>query len=313
MLSSPRLTFLGTGTSSGVPVIGCDCAVCRSADPRDQRLRTSGLLEFTDAIGHRRVVLIDAGPDLRQQALRRGLDRCDAILFTHSHVDHTWGLDEVRRFNAVMRCPLPIYADRATMEHLHVVYSHIFQRDRNVNDSFVATLVPTLIEPLKPFELFGVQVTPLPLLHGNLPVLGFRFDALDTTLRPAREQPTPLPLAWCTDCNGMPPETWPRLRGLDTLVLDMLRYRKHPTHYSLDESLRVAEQSGARSTWLVHMTHDVEHADLSARLPEGVHLAFDMAELPARPDGAPPTASAAQAPADSSTTRRASPHAPSHH
>lgn len=280
MLADPRLTFLGTGTSSGVPVIGCECAVCRSTDPRDRRLRTSGLLEFTDAIGHARVVLIDAGPDLREQSLRQGLSRCDAIVFTHGHVDHTWGLDEVRRFNATMRAPIPIFADRATMEHLQAVYRHIFQRDRNINDSFVATLLPTLIEPYRPFELFGLRVVPLTLLHGSMPVLGFRFDALDQSLEPASAQPSPLPLAWCTDCNGIPPQTWPWLRGLDTLVLDMLRYRRHPTHYSLDESLRVAEQLDARQTWLVHMTHDVEHADLAPRLPESVRLAWDTAVLP---------------------------------
>jgi len=283
VLAAPRLTFLGTGTSSGVPIIGCECQVCRSSDLRDRRLRTSGVLEFNDAIGHRRAILIDAGPDLRQQALRHDLRRCDAILFTHGHVDHTWGLDEVRRFNATMKAPIPIHADRPTMEHLHSAYRHIFQRERNVNDSFVATLIPTLIEPRRAFEVFGVQVTPLPLLHGSLPVLGFRFDALDSSLAPATGQPSPFPFAWCTDCNGIPPETWPLLGGLDTLVLDMLRYRRHPTHYSLDESLRVAEQVAAQQTWLVHMTHDVSHAELEPRLPPSVHLAWDTAHIPAFP------------------------------
>ncbi|MFO0872678.1 MAG: MBL fold metallo-hydrolase [Phycisphaerales bacterium] len=277
MLRSPSLTILGSGTSAGVPVIGCECAVCRSDDPRDRRLRTSGVLRFVDPQGLPRVILIDASPDLREQALRAKLVRCDSILFTHNHVDHTFGLDEVRRFNAMMKAPIDIYADRCTMEHLNRVYTHIFEPHRNVNDSFIATLVPRIIEPERPVALFGLAATPLRLLHGNLPVLGFRFDAIDPdgrVLAPS-EQPSPLPLAWCTDCNAIPPETWPRLRGLRTLVLDMLRYRKHATHFSVDESVSVAHEIAASSTWFVHMTHDIGHADLDARLPPGMRLAHD--------------------------------------
>ena len=194
-------------------------------------------------------------------------------------MDHTFGLDEVRRFNAIMRSPVDIYADRHTMEHLQRVYRHIFERDRNVNDSFVATLLPHLIEAGAPIDLFGVRVTPLRLLHGNLPMLGFRLDALDDHQRIAREQPAPLPLAYCTDLSAMPPETYPRLTGLRTLVLDMLRYRKHPTHLSVDESVSMAGEIGAERTIFVHMTHDIEHADLDARLPEGMRLAFDGMEI----------------------------------
>lgn len=269
------LLLLGTGTSAGVPIIGCDCRVCHSSDPRDNRLRTSACLRFVDPMGHERTILIDASPDLRQQALRHDLRRCDAILFTHSHVDHTFGVDEVRRFNALMRAPIDIYADRQTMEHLQRVYRHIFERDRNVNDSFVATLVPHLIEAGDSFEIFGLRVTPLRLLHGNLPILGFRLDALDEHRKPASPQPGPFPLAYCTDLSGVPPETYPYLKGLRTLVLDMLRYRKHPTHLSVDEAVALAGEVGAERTWFVHLTHDIEHADLDARLPENMALGYD--------------------------------------
>lgn len=140
--------------------------------------------------------------------------------------------------------------------------------------------------PLRPFELFGLQVTPLPLLHGGLPVLGFRFDALDSNLANAAKQPQPLSLAWCTDCSGVPPETWRHLVGVRTLVLDMLRYRRHPTHFSLEESLHVAEKVGADATWFVHMSHDVQHAELEPKLPQGVRLAWDGLTVGGRGDDA---------------------------
>ncbi|MBX9736416.1 MAG: MBL fold metallo-hydrolase [Phycisphaerales bacterium] len=171
-----RFTFLGTGTSSGVPVIACDCDVCTSTDPRDNRLRCGAALEFTDARGRPRTVLIDATPDLRQQALRHKLARCDAILFTHNHVDHTFGLDEVRRFNAVQHSPIDIFAEPHTLEHLRRVYGHIFDAARNVNDSFVASVIPRVLEPGVPLELYGLRITPLRFLHGKLPILGFRID-----------------------------------------------------------------------------------------------------------------------------------------
>lgn len=275
MISSPRMIILGSGTSAGVPVIGCECAVCTSDDPRDHRTRPSGCLQFIDAGGAERVILIDAGPDLREQSLRHKLKRLDAILFTHNHVDHTFGLDDVRRFNAVMHAPIPIHGDERTLEHLHRVYRHIFEQHKNVNDSFVATLIANLIdEHRSPIDLHGVRATPLRLLHGKLPILGFRFDALEGD-RIAARQPAPFPLAYCTDVSGIPPETWPQLRGLDTLVLNMLRFRKHPTHFSVDESLEAAGRIAARRTWFIHMNHEVKHAELDPQLPEGMRLSFD--------------------------------------
>ena len=274
-----RFTLLGTGTSAGVPVIGCDCAVCTSDDPRDRRTRCGACVRFTDGAGRPRVILIDTSPDLREQSLRLGLDRCDGILFTHNHVDHTFGLDEVRRFNAVMRESITVYANEHTMEHLYRVFRHIFHRDRNVNDSFVASLVPVVIDETAPVDLLGVRFTPLPLLHGRLPVLGYRLEALADGGAVAAEQPGPLPLAYCTDVSSIPPETWPGLAGLRTLVLDMLRYRHHPTHLTVDQAVEIADRVGADRTVFTHMTHDIRHAELDPKLPAGMNLAFDGLEL----------------------------------
>jgi phosphoribosyl 1,2-cyclic phosphate phosphodiesterase len=275
MISAARLVILGSGTSAGVPVIGCHCAVCTSSDGRDRRLRSAACLRFADASGIDRVILIDTSPDLREQALRSRLDRCDAIVYTHNHVDHTFGLDEVRRFNALMNTPIPIYGDERTLEHLHRVYRHIFEQHKNVNDSFVATLIPHLIDVGKSIDLFGVRFEPLRLLHGKLPILGFRIEALSEDGTIAHEQPAPFPLAYCTDVSAIPPETWPRLTGLHTLVLDMLRYRKHPTHFTVDEAIAAATQIAARQTYFTHMTHDIAHSELDADLPENMHLAYD--------------------------------------
>lgn len=265
-----QFTLLGTGTSAGVPVIACECPTCTSPDPRDRRTRTGAALRFTDATGQGRVILIDAPPDHREHALRHGIRRADAILFTHAHVDHVFGLDDARLYNVSMGTPIALYAEPAVFDDLQRIYRHIFQAHRNVNRSFVASVSSHPLAPGEPVDLFGVQVTPLRLLHGALPVLGFRFD-----LPGAGAGELPLPLAYCTDVNGIPPETWPMLSGLDTLVLDMLRERHHATHFCLPQSLAVAHQAGARQTVFTHMTHDVRHAELSGRLPPGVLLGYD--------------------------------------
>ncbi len=269
------LRFLGTGTSAGVPTIGCECRVCTSADPKDQRLRTSVSVEWTDATGQARVVLIDAGPDLRQQVLRARIKRCDAIVFTHNHVDHTFGLDEVRRFNAVQGQPIPIYAEPHTLGHLCRVYAHIFERDTNVNDSFVAHLIPHRIEEQdvksgRGLELFGMRFVPIRGLHGRLPVLGFRIEAMSEQMKGAA-----FPLAYLTDISALPPESYKRLRGLRTLVLDALRHRAHPTHLSIDQALNIALNVEADRTYFIHMAHEVLHEEVEAELPERIHLAYD--------------------------------------
>jgi phosphoribosyl 1,2-cyclic phosphate phosphodiesterase len=260
-----QLTFLGTGTSAGVPAIACECAVCRSDDPRDQRLRTGAVLRFKDAAGQDRTVLLDATPDLRQQALRAKLTRCDAVLFTHNHVDHTFGLDEVRRFNAVQGTAIDVYAERHTLEHLRRVYQHVFEAEQNINKSFVAHLIAHEIFPERPLDLFGVRVLPIRLLHGRLPILGFRIEGPGDVF----------PLAYCTDVSGVPPETWRHLFGVKTLVLDALRHRQHPTHLTLNQAVHIAENVDADQTYFVHMAHDLGHAETEAELPPRMRLAYD--------------------------------------
>jgi len=300
-----RFTFLGTGTSSGVPAIGCTCAVCTSTDPKDNRLRSGAAIRFADRDGKPRTVLIDTTPDLRQQALRFGVDRCDAILFTHNHVDHTFGLDEVRRYNAMQKHPIDIYAEEHTLDFLKGVFRYIFDRDANVNDSFVAHLIPWVIKPGEVIDLWGLKVTPIRLLHGHLPIVGFRFDG--EGIRASRDQgvvrsevermnagsqtsgqvenlphadgedaeASPFPLAYCTDVSAVPPESWSVLRGLQTLVIDALRHRKHPTHLTVSQALDVVERVRPRVAYFTHISHDLGHAETEKELPEGVHMAFD--------------------------------------
>jgi phosphoribosyl 1,2-cyclic phosphate phosphodiesterase len=262
-----RFRFLGTGTSAGIPVIACDCTTCTSTDPRDTRSRCSATIEFTDDTGQDRVILIDASPDLRAQVLRERIPRIDAIIFTHNHVDHTFGLDEVRRFNEVMGQPIPIFADEHTMNALGRVYQHIFSPHTNIQSSFIASLEPTIIFPNEPFELFGLRITPFALMHGKLPILGYRFDHPSS--------PSLLPLAYCTDTSEIPEDTYPHLQGVETLILDALRHRPHRTHFTVDQAISAAQQIAPSRTYLIHMTHDLMHAKEDAALPPGITLAHD--------------------------------------
>lgn len=292
-----RFLFLGTGTSGGVPLIACDCLTCTSADPRDKRTRTGAAVQWIDPSGKPRTVLIDATPDLRQQALRHDLWRVDAILFTHNHVDHIFGLDEVRRFNAVLRDPIDIYAELYVLESLRRVYKHVFDPASNVNDSFVATLIGHEVPPppedawngAAPITLWGMSFTPIRLMHGRLPVLGWRIDrergsgtrerasgsSSAPLVDPASPAHDPFPLAYCTDVSAVPPFSWPRLEGLRTLVLDALRLRRHPTHLTIDQAVDVATQIDASRTFFVHMAHELGHARTEAELPERLRLAYD--------------------------------------
>ncbi len=264
-----KLRFLGTGTSAGIPIIACDCPTCTSTDPRDNRTRTSATIEFTDPDGIDRVILIDTSPDLRQQVLRENISRIDAILYTHNHVDHTFGLDEVRRFNEVMNQPINIYADDHTMTALTRVYQHIFEPHKNIQKSFIAKLVPNIIEPYKPFTLFGLTITPITLNHGKLPILGFLFTSdhhPDSDL---------LPLAYCTDVSAIPQKTFATLQPTKTLVLDALRHRPHPTHFTIAQAIEASTQINPSRTHLVHMTHDLLHSTTDTALPTNIALAYD--------------------------------------
>jgi phosphoribosyl 1,2-cyclic phosphate phosphodiesterase len=256
-----RVLFLGTGTSHGVPIIGCECAVCRSTDPRDVRLRPS---IYIDVPGYA-TILVDTGPDLRQQALTHRLSRLDAIIFTHGHADHVFGLDEVRRFNAIMGRPIPCYANRETWEVLKHTFSYVFDGVARKGGG-----VPQL-EPLEitgPFSIGGVRIVPVLVWHGDMPVLGFRLGSF----------------AYLTDCNRIDDASWPLLDGLDTVVIDALRDRPHSTHFSVAEALDVVARLKPRRALTTHMTHDLGHAATSARLPPGVELAYDGLVLDVRVD-----------------------------
>jgi len=254
-----QVLFLGTGTSHGVPMIGCDCAVCRSDDPRDNRLRPSIYLECDDGLR----VLVDTTPDLRQQALRHRLDRVDAVLYTHAHADHILGLDELRRYNHLTRKAVPLYASAATLADLRRTFSYVFDASAPKGGGVPELCLNTIVGP---FCLGRTLVQPLTVLHGGRPVLAFRIGGF----------------AYLTDCNEIPPETFGQLRDLDVLVLDALRHRRHPTHFSLSEAVDVAGRLGAKQTWFTHCCHDLGHAETCASLPERVALAYDGLRIACR-------------------------------
>jgi phosphoribosyl 1,2-cyclic phosphate phosphodiesterase len=201
-------------------------------------------------------VLVDAGPDLRQQALRHRITRVDAILFTHGHADHILGIDDVRRFNALMKGTMPCYGDAATLEDIRQTFGYVFDPDAPKGGG-----IPMLeLRPINgPFAIGELQVRPVPILHGRKPILGFRVGRF----------------AYLTDCNALADEAWPILEGVDVLVLDALRERPHPTHFSVNEAIEVAGRIGARRTYFTHMCHDLPHAATNARLPAGIQLAYD--------------------------------------
>jgi phosphoribosyl 1,2-cyclic phosphate phosphodiesterase len=281
------LTFLGTGTSAGVPMIGCRCEVCTSADPRDRRDRCSVLIDYPDTDEPQeqsRRFLVDTAPEMRLQMVRQGIDRLDGVFYTHAHADHLLGLDDLRRFNALMNAPLEIYAEEHTLGRIQAIFPYIFRPQTNINPkSWVAQLLSVPIEPGQASEHFGATWTPLRLMHGRMPVLGFRVDFDGAAI------------AYCTDVSTIPPETYRNLLDLDVLVIDALRYRHSPTHLSVDQALEVIERVEPKRAYFTHIAHDIKHAELEPRLPEGVFLAYDGLRVEA------PTATAD----DQSTPRQA--------
>jgi phosphoribosyl 1,2-cyclic phosphate phosphodiesterase len=246
-----RVTFLGTGTSHGVPMIGCRCATCTSADPRDQRLRPSIFVEL--ATGG--ALVVDTAPDFRTQALRFGVLRVDAVLFTHPHADHLLGLDEIRRFNALQRAVIPCYGNPETIAEVRRVFAYAFEPRQAGGGVPQLDLRPTT----GPFEVAGTTVTPVPVWHGQLPIHGYRVGAF----------------AYLTDCSRIPDESWPLLDGVRTLVVGALRHRPHPTHFTVAQALDVVARVRPERALLTHIAHDLGHAATSDDLPPGVELAYD--------------------------------------
>ncbi len=245
-----KAIILGSGTSTGVPMVGCSCRVCRSTDPRDQRTRTSLLIRT--ATGNN--ILIDTCTDLRRQMLREGIDALDAVLFTHTHADHVNGIDDLRGFHYIHKRLIPCYGTAETIHHLQSTFPYIF---KGLERAGYAPLLDAQIIDL-PFELFGCRITPVPLLHGPIPATGYRINDL----------------AYLTDCSLIPDASIPLLQGVDTLIIDALRYTPHPSHFNITSALELIGRLRPRRALLTHLTHEVAHRD-GARLPEGVELAYD--------------------------------------
>jgi phosphoribosyl 1,2-cyclic phosphate phosphodiesterase len=246
-----ELTFLGTGTSNGIPVIGCTCDVCTSSDPCDTRSRTSAVVTWDNL-----TILIDTAPELRLQARATELNRIDAVLFTHAHADHTGGLDDLRRFNEINQQHLPVYASPITAKALRDRYAYAFV------DHFPfygGKPDLTLHEFTGSIDMDGKTIVAVPVMHGQLEVSGFRFG----------------PLAYITDAKSIPPESMALLEGVEVLVLNGLRERPHPTHLSLAEAVEVSRQIGPGKTYLVHLSHEISHAEATALMPGCVEIAYD--------------------------------------
>lgn len=249
-----KVTFLGTGTSHGIPMIACDCAVCRSDDPRNKRTRASALVEVDGAS-----LLIDTPPDFRAQVLRENIRRIDAILFTHAHSDHVFGLDDVRRFNDLSGTVMPCYGSEQTLRTIRRAFQYVFVPTQVGGGKPALDLIPVRA----PFTANGTAITPVQVLHGKLKVLGYRIGDF----------------AYVTDVSCIPDTSMELLRGLDVLVLGVLRPLPHETHFSVDEGLGVVEALRPKSAYFTHIAHKLDHEATNAGLPPHVRLAYDGLQI----------------------------------
>lgn len=244
-----KITILGSGTSTGVPMVGCGCAVCRSDDPRDKRSRCSILIEHDG-----RTILADTSTDLRSQCLREGVARIDAVLFTHCHADHVNGIDDLRGFNFIHRQVIPCYGSPAAIGALSRIFGYVFTgKDA---DGYRPLLEPHSVSA--PFDLFGLTVVPVPLEHGSGGSTGYRIG----------------PFAYLTDCSAIPDASLPLLHGVEVLVIDALRHTPHPNHFTVAQALETAARLAPRRTILTHLTHEIRHSD-GEGLPPGAEYAWD--------------------------------------
>lgn len=254
----------------GVPTLGCECAVCTSADPHDRRLRPSALIRWHEEGregGRERIVVIDTGPDFREQALRTGLRRLDAVLYTHSHADHIFGLDDLRPLSfliAQQGADLPLYAGATTRK----VIEHVFDYTFSPNATYPNRARVQLHDLGAGVEIHGVRFGRVPVMHGQAEIAGFRFGAT----------------AYLTDVSNIPESSFPLLEGVDTLVLSALRHKPHATHATIEQAVAWAQRIGARQTWFTHISHDLGHEATNRTLPDGIRLAYDGLSVPIRLD-----------------------------
>jgi len=251
-----KITFLGTGTSQGVPLIACECRICKSTDERDQRLRTSILVQQNDTN-----IVVDSGPDFRQQILRTGIRKLDALLFTHSHKDHVAGMDDIRGFNFAMQKAVDIYCTPSVVDHMKKEFYYIF-------DDFKYPGIPEvdihLIDKENPFSVDSILIQPIEVMHLNLKVLGFRFDKF----------------VYITDANFISDSEKEKIKGCDTLVLNALRKETHVSHFSLDEAIKMVEELKPRKAYFTHISHQLGlHEEIEKELPSHIRLAYDGLQL----------------------------------
>jgi phosphoribosyl 1,2-cyclic phosphate phosphodiesterase len=254
-----EVTFLGTGTSHGIPVIGCGCAVCHSSDARDRRLRTAVHIQAPGIS-----IAVDTTPDFRTQCLREGISRLDAVIYTHSHVDHILGFDDLRRFCELEKKDMPVFGSPATLSALRRVFEYAFDG---------SSKFPNYVRPSPrtidgPFELGSLRVVPVELPHGRMVTNGFVFEKNGKRL-----------FAYYTDCAGVPPEAEEAARGAEVLVIDALRHNAHSTHFTVQGAIEAARRIGAAKTYFIHMCHELGHAETEASLPDGIQLAYDGLRL----------------------------------
>jgi len=253
-----RMTLMGTSTSVGIPVVGCDCDVCTSTDPRNHRMRTSVLVNAP--AGN---FVIDTPPELRLQLVREKVSLVHAALFTHGHADHIYGLDDLRIFGYRLKQDIPLYCEPMVEGHLRKAFYYCFEPPKYNSHHFAVPKLTFQNIGLEPFEILGLRIVPIRLLHGKMPVLGFRINDV----------------AFCTDVSEIPEESWKKLQGLETLVIDALRDEPHPTHLSVSQSLEVIEHLKPKRAYLTHISHSLEYSELNNRLPHHVEPAYDGLQI----------------------------------